>query len=185
MAKQRNIISDKLVIEKTGKSMEDWFKLLDNKGAQKLAHVQIFDLVSKTPGLKKLGPWNQNLLTTTYEWSRGIKERGQKENGFEISMSKTIAVPVNLLYNAWVDDALRKRWLKEKITIRKSTENKSARITWSNGETGLSVDFYSKGKDKSQVVVQHLRISDSIKAAELKEFWGIALEKLKSFLEEQ
>jgi hypothetical protein len=183
MAKQRNIISDKLVIEKTGKPMEHWFKLLDDKGAQRLPHVQIFDLVSKTPSLKKLGPWNHNLLTTTYEWSRGIKERGQKENGFEISVSKTISAPLELLFQALVDDSLRKKWLKEKITFRKSTENKSARITWSDGETSLSVDFYIKGKDKSQVVVQHLKIPDSIKAAELKEFWGVALEKLKSLLE--
>jgi uncharacterized protein YndB with AHSA1/START domain len=185
MAKQRNIISDKLVIEKTGKPMEDWFKLLDSKGAQKLAHVQIFDLVGKTPGLKKLGLWNQNLFTTTYEWSRGIKARGQREKGFEISVSKTVSVPLGLLFQVWMDDSLRKKWLKEKITIGKSTESKSARITWSDGETSLSVDFYSKGKGKSQVVVQHMKIPDSIKAAELKEFWGIALEKLKSFLEEQ
>ena len=30
-AKQRSIITDKLVVEKTGKSMEHWFKLLDKR----------------------------------------------------------------------------------------------------------------------------------------------------------
>ena len=181
--KERSIITDKLVVEKTGKTMEAWFTMLDKKAAKKITHMEIFDLIRNTEGLKPLGEWNHNLLATTYEWNRGLKERGQKEGGFEISVSKTIAVPVNVLYNTWIEDKLRKKWLTEKITIRKATENKSARITWSDQETSLSVDFYKKTEDKSQVVVQHQKIPGSKKAAELKTYWGLQLELLKDLLE--
>ena len=182
--KERAIITDKLVVEKTGKSMEHWFKMLDKKGARVMKHIDIYMLVSKTEGLKVLGEWNHNLLTTTYEWNRGLKERGQKEKGFEISVSKTINVPIDILYNAWVQDKIRNKWLlKEKITIRKTTLNKSARISWSDNTTSLSVDFYTKGEDKSQVVVQHLKIADSKKAAEMKLYWATTLETLKTLLE--
>jgi len=181
--KERNIISDKLLIEKTKKPMEDWFKVLDKKGAKKMSHAQIFGLVSAIPGLKPLGEWNHNLLTTTYEWDRGIKERGQKENGFEISVSKTVDVPIELLYNSLIEDKSSKKWLKENIVIRKTTESKSARITWCDKETSLSIDFYTKGQNRSQIVVQHLKISDSKKAAQLKEFWSETLDKLKNLLE--
>lgn len=182
-AKERSIITDKLVIEKTGKTMEAWFSVLDKKGAKKLTHIEIFELVSNTEGLKPLGQWNQNLLTTTYEWNRGLKERGEKEGGFEISVSKTINVPVAVLYNNWDDDKLRNKWLKEKIIIRKSTKDKSARITWSDGKTSLSVDFYPKAVDKAQVVVQHQKIPDSKMAAKMKEYWSIMLDALKAHLE--
>jgi hypothetical protein len=180
---ERNIITDKLVVEKTGKSMEEWFLLLDKKGAKKMKHADIFTLVGNIDGLDSLGEWNQNLFTTTYEWNRGLKERGQKENGFEVSVSKTVAVPIDILYASFVNDKLRVKWLKEKIMIRKATENKSARITWSDNETSLSVDFYSKGSGKSQVVVQHQKIPDSKMAAKMKEFWGEKLEELKNRLE--
>ncbi len=163
--------------------MEDWFALLDKKGAKKMTHLEIYYLVGSIDGLSALGEWNQNLFTTTYEWNRGLKERGQKENGFEISVSKTIAVPIQVLYQAWLDEKIRKEWLPEKITFRKATENKSARITWTDDETSLSVDFYPKTEDKSMVVVQHLKIPSSTKAAELKTFWINALALLKDQLE--
>ena len=128
--------------------------------------------------------WNQGLLSTSYQWSRGLRERGEKAAGFEVSVSKTIAVPVGELYKAWADDALRNEWLKEKgASITKATENKSVRILWSDNETRLSVDFYSKGDTKSQVVVQHLKLPSSEKATEMKEYWNSVLEKLKAILE--
>lgn len=181
--KERAIITDKLVVEKTGKTMEAWFKLLDKNGAKSMKHIDIFNLVSTTEGLKPLGQWNQNLLTTTYEWSRGMKERGEKEGGFEIGVSKTINVPIGTLYNSWTDNKTRAKWLKEKIEIRKATENKSARITWADNKTSLSVDFYPKGADKSQVVVQHLKIPDNKMATQMKDYWGKTLESLKIMLE--
>ena len=163
--------------------MEHWFELLDKQSAKKMKHAEIFDLVANTNGLKPLGQWNQNLLTTTYEWSRGLKERGQKGKDFEIGVSKTINVPIAVLYNSWVDDGIRKKWLSENVVIRKASENKSARITWSDGTTSLSVDFYPKGDAKSQVVVQHLKIPDSKMAGEMKEYWVQKFEMLKAFLE--
>ncbi|MES2679715.1 MAG: hypothetical protein V4635_07520 [Bacteroidota bacterium] len=180
---KRNIITDKLVVAKTKKTIEEWFMLLDKKGAKKMSHPQIFKLVNDIPGLASLGEWNQNLLTTSYEWDRGLKERGQKGKDFEISVSKTIQVPVSVLYQYVTNTVLRHKWLKEKITIRKATENKSARITWNDNITSLSVDFYNKA-EKSQVVVQHLKIPNSEMAAEMKIFWGERLALLKETLEQ-
>jgi hypothetical protein len=35
-SKERKIITDKVVVEKTGKTIEEWFEVLDKKGAKKL-----------------------------------------------------------------------------------------------------------------------------------------------------
>ena len=183
-AKERSIITDKVVLPATGKTIAEWFTILDEKGAKKLDHVAIFHLVAGIEGLKPLGQWNHNLLATSYEWDRGLRERGEKADGFEISVSKTIAVPIGELYRGFVDDEIRAAWLPgENINITKSTESKSARAVWSDGETRLSVDFYAKGDAKSQIVVQHMKIPDSDMATAMKEYWADALNKLKTVLE--
>lgn len=183
-AQKRNIITDKLVVEKTGKAMEEWFLLIDKKGGAQLTYKDVYPIVSSIKGLEPLGEWNQNLLATTYSWSRGLRERGEKEGSFEIGVSKTIGVPLETLYISFIDEKIRAKWLgKEKISIRKATENKSARITWSDGITSLSVDFYRKGEAKAQIVVQHQKIKTAKDAEELKLFWGEKLEKLKVLLE--
>ena len=181
--KQRNVITDKIVVPKTGKTMAEWFVILDDKGAKKLDSHGIYALIESIDGLKPLGEWNCGLLSTTYQWDRGLRERGEKADGFEISVSKTIAVPTEMLYAAWLDDGLRKKWLPEKITITKSTENKSVRMFWSDNSTRLSVDLYPKGDGKSQMVVQHLKIPDSEMAARMKEYWAERLNALKGILE--
>jgi hypothetical protein len=181
--KERQIISDKLVVEKTGKPMEHWFLILDKKGAIKKNPKGIYELISTIPGLKPLGEWNMGLLSTSYQWSRGLRERGQKAKDFEIGVSKTINVPINVLYQALLDDKIRTKWCKEKIEFTTSAKNKSARAIWSDKTTRLSIDFYDKGTGKSQIVVQHLKISDSNNAKELKEYWGKTLDGLKKLLE--
>ncbi len=132
----RAIITDKLVVAQTGATMEGWFRHLDTRGAKNMAHADIFNLVASIDGLKSLGRWNQNLLTTSYEWDRGLKERGQKGKDFEISVSKTVNVPVEVLFKAFVDEKLRKKWLDEKIEITQQTANKSTRAVWSDTTTG-------------------------------------------------
>src|SRR5437868_4198704 len=127
-AKQRSVITDKVVVPKTGKTMVEWFAVLDEKGAKKLDSHGIYALIASIDGLKPLGEWNQGLLTTTYQWDRGLRERGQKADGFEISVSKTVSVPVGELFYAWVEPAVRDEWLPEKgLWITKATENKSIR----------------------------------------------------------
>ncbi len=182
-AKERSVITDKVVVPKTGKTIQEWFTVLDQNGGKELDAHGIYALIASIEGLKPLGEWNQGLLTTTYQWDRGLRQRGEKADGFEISVSKTLAVSVEMLYAAWLDDGLRAKWLPDNITITKSTENKSVRVLWSDGATRLSVDFYPKGGDKSEMVVQHLKIPDAEMAAAMKEYWAERLNSLKSTLE--
>ncbi len=73
----------------SGRPMEDWFTVLDTHGAKELKHAAIFSLVSSTDGLKPLGQWNQNLLTTTYEWEQGIEaKRPERESVLKSASAK-------------------------------------------------------------------------------------------------
>ncbi len=94
-------------------------------------------------------------------------------------MSKTFPVAVAVLYDSWFSEESRSQWLKGfVIKVTTSMRNRSIRAQWQNGESRLSVDFYSKGVDKSQVVVQHMRLKSPEEAERMQLFWKNGLERL-------
>ncbi len=173
-------MSDEAVKAKTGKTWAEWFKILDAAGAKKLDHKGIVAILSEQHGV---GPWWRQMVTVGYEQERGLRELHQNARGFSASVSKTMAVPVMNLFNAWNDKKARERWLpKSDFEIRKATPGKSMRITWVDKKTKVEVNFYPKGKDKTQVAVQHDKLADAKAVARMKSFWGKALASLQETL---
>jgi hypothetical protein len=85
---------------------------------------------------------------------------------------------------AWQDTKTRNRWLPDTpIAIRKATTNKSMRLTWADQKTSVEVNFYPKGDDKTQVVVQHSKLPEAEAAAQMKTYWAEKLDRLKQILE--
>jgi uncharacterized protein YndB with AHSA1/START domain len=83
--------------------------------------------------------------------------------------SKTVAVPVERLYEAFVDDSLRERWLPDgRLRERTATRTRSARFDWGDGETRVVVAFTAKGDAKSVVEVEHARLPDAVEAEPMK-----------------
>jgi Activator of Hsp90 ATPase homolog 1-like protein len=180
-AKKSARVSDEAVQAKTGKTWKEWFALLDRAGAKKMSHTAMAAYLYDELGCP--GWWNQ-MVAVSYEQERGLRDKHERPDGYSISRSKTLATPVERLYEAWEDAKQRSRWLKEKIVIRKGTPSKSMRITWSDGATNLEVNFYAKGDGKSQVTVQHSKLADTKAAERMKAYWGEALERLCEELEE-
>lgn len=175
-------IGDAAVRARTRKGWAEWFKILDATGARKMSHREIVAVLSRKH--PKLGPWWQQMVTVSYEQSRGLREKHQKLGGYEISVSRTIGASAWALYGAWKDAEARSRWLSEKpIVIRKATANKRLRITWADGKSSLDVSFNPKGNARSQIVVQHGKLPDGQVAARMKKYWVRALERLRESLE--
>ncbi|MGH9159120.1 MAG: hypothetical protein ACRD2X_03935, partial [Vicinamibacteraceae bacterium] len=98
--------------------------------------------------------------------------------------SKTVAVPVERLFDAFVDARLRKKWLAEgRMSLRTSQPNRSARFDWEGGPTRVNVEFSDKGPSKSTVAVAHERLGSAHQAETTKASWKARLAELKSFLE--
>ena len=180
-AKPPERMSDAAVQAKTGKTWPEWFAVLDTAGAAKMTHKQIAAHLHERLGVP--GWWCQ-MVAVGYEQERGLREKHETPAGYQISRSKTLAVPVDRLYSAWHDKKTRGRWLRDpSFTVRKATENKSLRITWIDGVTSLEVMFYAKGKDKSQVSVQHSKLPDAAAAERSKKYWTGMLERLQELLQ--
>ncbi len=172
-------ISDEAVRKATGKTWDEWGRLLDKDGCKKMPHKEIAELVHEKHGV---GPWWCQMVTVGYEQARGLRKAHETCKGWQSSVSRTVDVPLASLYEAWTDENARKAWMgKKKITIRKATKNKSMRIAWP-GETSLEVNFYPKGAAKSQVTVQHGKLKSETDVAKSKKYWTGTMEKLKAVL---
>lgn len=178
--KQKPRMSDEAVESKTGKTWSRWFKHLDAAGAKKMSHQEIAAHLSEKHGVR---PWWTQMVAVTYEQARGLRDKHEKPQGYEISVSRTINAPIGKAFKAWTDEKTRKKWLPANLTIRKATTNKSLRMTWEDGKASLAVAFLPKGTDKSQVVAQHSKIPDAKGAARMKKFWAEALGRLKEMIE--
>lgn len=171
-------IRSEAVARKTGKSWAQWFKILDAAGARGKSHKEIVAFLSKDH--KVIGGWWLQMITVAYEQERGLRKKHEKPGGFEISVSRTMDVPASKLFRAWTDRKMRMRWLADAgIRVRKSTPNRSLRATWIDGKTLVNVNFYGRGVDRCQVVVQHQKLKGAPAAEKMKNYWSQNLDRLK------
>jgi uncharacterized protein YndB with AHSA1/START domain len=174
-------VGDAAVKAKTGKTWEQWCAVLDQEGAQNLNHQEIVAIVRTK---YKLGSWWQQMVTVGYEQARGMRVLHEKPNCFEISVSKTIKIPIGMAFLLFHDPKLRKRWMKDPdFQIRKATENKSIRLMWVDGETVVTVAFIAKATNKTQIAVQHDKLKSAKAADKQKAYWSEQLDKLKATVE--
>jgi uncharacterized protein YndB with AHSA1/START domain len=174
-------MSDAAVKTKTGKDWKTWFALLDKAGANKMSHQEITHLLSTK---HDVGPWWTQMVTVTYEQVRGLRDKHQKPDGYEISVSRTVNGSAARVFQSFADEKRRTLWLRENgLTIRSSTQNKSLRATWNDGKTRLAIAFAETAKNKTQVVVQHSRLPDAKAASRMKTYWSTALDRLRDTLE--
>ena len=174
-------MSDDAVKAKTGKSWSEWFAVLDSAGAKKMNHTEIAAYLYDK---KRIPGWWSQMVAVGYERARGMREKYERPEGYQISVSRTIAASARRVYEAWKDKKTRSLWLVDTpIVIRKATPIKSMRITWVDGQSSLEVNFYSKAKNKSQVVVQHSKLPNAKDAEKKKSYWGENLDRLKMILE--
>src|SRR3989442_10802578 len=91
-------MSDEAVKAKTGKTWKEWFTILDKAGAKKMTHQEIAKFIDAKHGV---GPWWQQMVTVTYEQQSGLRAKHERPEGFQISVSRTISVPLTKLYTSF------------------------------------------------------------------------------------
>lgn len=175
-------VSNEAVERATGRARDEWFALLDAWGAVERKHSEIAAWLVAEHGVEH---WWSQTLTVDYEQARGLRPLGGSRDGtFAIGATKTVAVPVERLFAAFVEPELRERWLTGgTMSERTSQPTRSARFDWEDGATRVVVGFTSKSADRSQVALQHERLPDGEAASDAKAFWRERLAALKALLE--
>ena len=170
-------MADAAVEAKTGRTWKHWVKVLDQAGAAAWPHSRIAKHVREEHGVPN---WWTQAVTVGYERIKGLRAVGQRRDGtFETSKSKTFAV-----YRAWRDPRVRAKWLPGvALTVRTATREKSMRITWPD-RTSVDVWFVRKAAAKSQVAVQHCKLTDKPATVRMKAYWEDRLRTLAAVLEQ-
>jgi uncharacterized protein YndB with AHSA1/START domain len=175
-------IGNEAVRAKTGRGWDEWFRLLDEARGSAMDHTRLAAYIHDELGCP--GWWSQ-AVAVAYEQARGLRQKHQKPDGFEASVSRTLAVSLETLFEAWNDEEERRRWLGEApLVVRKATPGKTMRVRWEEGGAWQRVDvhFSAKGPGKSSVTVQHGRLPEAADVERVKAFWSEALERLKGAL---
>jgi hypothetical protein len=173
-------MSDAKVAAKTGRDWRQWVQLLDSERAESLPHRDIAALLHRTHGVP--GWWAQT-VTVGYERIKGLRQIGQRRGGaFEASKSRTFDVPVRSLCDAWIDDAVRDRWLVGvAATLRTANAPKSVRLQWPDGAI-VTAWFTAKGPARSAVAVTHPKLPTKAAADAAKQVWADRLGALAALL---
>ncbi len=136
-------MSDAAIERRTGRGWQAWLDVLTAWGAAERTHTEIAAwLVSK----HDVDGWSAQSITVAFERAHGGRDLGQRPDGFEASVSKTVPVAVAVLYRAFMDEALRSRWLPDgDLRPRTATEPKSARFDWGDGATRVHRHLHRQG----------------------------------------
>ncbi|MFD6948564.1 hypothetical protein A6A08_18405 [Nocardiopsis sp. TSRI0078] len=174
-------IPDASVRERTGRDYAGWFALLDAWGAVGRTHTEIAAWLVEEQHMP--GWWAQT-VTVAYEQARGLRVPGQKKDGFAVSASKTVNVPVERVFAAFTEEGRRERWLPAStLSVRTATEPRRLTADFDHA-TRLTVGFTAKGENKAVVAFEHSKLADAEAAEAARAFWRQRLAVLKDLLEQ-
>jgi uncharacterized protein YndB with AHSA1/START domain len=186
----------------TGKTMSEWFKLMDAHGGLAKGRRELGNGLLQ--GEHKVDPWWATTLNSEYEAKHGAKEKDGRAKGYMVCATKSIKAAPEACYAAFKDAKALDRWLGPKheyamkegatlanadgnrATVRKFTPGKAIKLDWTQPDaapdTPVEVLFQAAGA-KTTVMVKHDRLQTRADADGLRRAWGEALDRLKAVVE--
>jgi uncharacterized protein YndB with AHSA1/START domain len=174
-------MTDAAVEKATGKAWPEWVAILDRAGAASWEHRAMSEHLH---GPLAVPNWWTQMIAVGYERLRGLRATGQRRDGsYEVSKTRTLAVPVSVAWKSFSEKRTRNRWLRDlELTITTSTKPKSMRIRLGDGSR-LDAYFTSKSSAKCAVTLQHRALPDAETKERMRAFWTERLEALRAMLE--
>ena len=174
--------SDSNLRRNTGRGWQQWFRILDARGAKERKHGEIVTYLldeHDVPG------WWAQTITVGYERFHGLRAKHQTLTGFfQVSVSKTFPVGVAKLFAAFADARQRSRWLERgTLRVRSTQKNKTARFDYQGSTSRVHVYFTPKDRAKATVTIQHERLPNAGAVEDMRTMWKERLADLASLLE--
>ena len=199
--KSEHPMSDADAKTATGKSFEDWFRVLDKAGGPSAGRRALTEHLMKDHALVA---WWAQTLAVEYERARAVHEKDGRPKGYSICVTKTIVAPPDRMFDAFGDATLMSDWLgkgakadfKEGGAFSTADGNrgrytkvarpKTLRMAWDDDDAAAASTVEIKltpNGSKCGLVLNHERIQTRAEADGLRAAWGAAIEKLKRALE--
>ena len=148
------------IIKGTGHGWDHWLRTIDAWGGIDHNHTDIARYVSEELGV---ADWWSQAVTVGYERARGMRARHERPEGFEVSVSKTVAMSAIDAWRAFVEPSRRAAWLDVPVRMRTGTRTmgRSARFDLPSEDTRINVTFTEKDGGRSTVTVTHVKLPDA------------------------
>jgi len=185
----------------TGKSLGEWFKLMDAKGGVALGRRELGVWLMQE---MKVDPWWSATLNCEYEIARNAVEKDGKPKGYTICATKSIKADPTRCYEAFASAKALDAWFGpghkvrfedggrlenadgNQATIRKVSAGKTIRYVWEDAgltlPTPVEAKFAPAGA-KTTVMITIDRLQTRAEADGYRRAWGEALDRLKARLE--
>ena len=159
-----------------------WFGLLDEWGAPGRPYREIADWLTAEQGLSAW--WAQKIIVE-YEQARGLRDVGRRRDGtLAAGASRTVRADAERVRRAFLDAALRDRWLPGVgAEVRSGERGRAVRLDLADG-TRLLATLDVTGPSRTAVAVEQSRMTDPAAVTPAKAYWGERLDALKVLLEE-
>lgn len=196
-------ITDATCNEATGKTLQEWFQTLDAFGGVEKGRRE---LVNHLYAETNKNEWWATTIAVEYEKARGAKEKDGLAKGYSICSTKTVAAPLERVFEAFGSAKDLDQWLGPQTKVvfedggtltngdgnhalfTRIRANKDLRIDWNSPGLGagtkVEVMFADKGKGKTGITLNHTRIQERADADVLRAAWSQAFDALKSHLEQ-
>lgn len=184
----------------TGRSLVEWFALLDafggpGKGRREIGN-HLYDAY-------QLDPWWISTLNIEYEAAHGLFDKDGRARGYAICATKGVNATPKTCFEAFASAAALDRWLGpghsldfreggelanadgNRALLRKINVGKSIRLAWQHddgADTPVEVKLQAAGV-RTSVVLTHERLPTRAAADGFRRAWSEALERLKAALE--
>lgn len=170
-------VSEAAIAKGTGQGWDHWFRVLDDWDATSRSHTEIARYVNGEYGVD--GWWSQS-VTVGYERARGMRAPNQRPEGFEVSVSKTVAIPAMEAWRAFVEPSRRARWLDLALRNRTGTRTMGRSARFDVPAEGTRVNLYltPKGDDRTTVTVTHVKLDGAADVAAHRSAWKGRLDRL-------
>jgi len=168
---QQPKMSDEAVLQASGKTWSQWFSEMESKGFLELSRKEV---VKRLNDDYMTSPEWAQTIAAEFERVNGARKTNGHKDGFEVSVSKTFPYPVDDVY----DRALQ--WFEKdnRAFLRPGGNVKKLHCDWLTDDSHIAVRFNSKGKGKTQIVVQHENLLSEGDVEVMRNFWKERLEHL-------
>lgn len=195
-------IKDATIQEKTGRPWAEWLSVLDEFGVEKAGHKAAARYLRED---HDQSAWWAQTLTVRYEQERGLRELGQRANGFEGAVTRTIRATPEAAYEALTTAEGWDGWLSRGSELDARVDGlyrtadgdrgrflgleppRRVRMTWEHPKhpPGSRVTFEIAPKDEGRITVRvtHARLADQPTREELVKAWRGAMDSLRAYLE--
>ncbi len=164
----------------SGKTWDEWFRILDDWGATERPHRDIATWLREEQGVP--GWWAQS-VTVGYERARGMRARNQTTRGFEVSVQRTMRAPADRVSGSVTQARVRNRWLDRGSLTPRSSKPKRATADF-DVDDGSRVTIYLEKRSASgtTVLVSHTKLAGSGDVTARRAYWKERLAALSDLV---